>query len=147
MRFEPKNDLEKEADRLLAEDTRKRGSGVNVRSPRPAREVLSDDLAPLGSQAATFDEYPSDAEYALEENARARMLKVLCERLLTDRQAECLDLVVLRGWSYHAAADELSLSPGTVHSYVKAALDKLRSSMEDSPTAALLFPEIHDDES
>ena len=136
-----KTPLEKEADKILRDDTQRRGSGMGVRSPRPAREVLIADFNVLAEQAASWDEYPSDAEFGVEENARSRMLKALCDRLLTDRQAAALDLVVMRGWSYGDAAAEMNLAKGTVQTTSKLLLAAAES-MEDNPTAALLFPEL-----
>lgn len=144
MRFEKKSPEEKEADRILREDTQRRGSGMNVRSPRPGREVLISDFGVLSDSAATYDEYPSDAQFDLDENVRARLLKTLCDRLLTDRQAQSLDLIVLRGWSYGDAAAEMGLAKGTVHDHVEAAVNKLRAEMETNPTAGILFPEFGD---
>lgn len=139
--FERKDDLEKAADELLREDTRKRGSGMHSRSPRPAKEILTGDFAPLTTQAAQFDEYPSDAEFRVDENIRTRYIHSTLASKLTKRQQESIELVVLRGWSYHQAAEELGLSPGSVHSYVEAALSKLRKHFSENEIALLLFPE------
>lgn len=146
MMFEPKNELEKAADELLREETRKRGSGVHSRAPRPAKEILTGDFAPLTTSAASYDEYPSNAEFKVDENIRTRYIHSTLASKLTERQQQSIELVVMRGWSYHQAAAELELSPGSVHSYVDAALSKLRKHFSENEIALLLFPEGNSDD-
>ena len=141
--FERKDALEREADKLLEEDTRRRGSGLSSRAPRPAREVLVDEWDPLTTRAASYDEYPSDdTSFELDVNVHSRYLEGLLASALTARQQQCVTLVVLNGMSYRKAGDVLDLAPGTVHDHVSVAIDKLRASMSESRLAALLFPDL-----
>ena len=136
---EPKDPLEVEADRLLADDTKKRGSGLTVRSPRPRNEHLTDEFVGVCG-ASTVDEYPSDegvdCEMSVRDVAANQMLRVL-----TVKQRDCVELVVMRGWSLAQAADELGISSATVHSHVQSGIKRLKAHYEKSPVLQALFPE------
>ena len=142
---ENKSELEKMADEILAEDTAKRGSGLTIRSPRPLKEQLVDDWAVFGGGAAHWDEYPSDAGPQVDKNIRSRFLEYAMTSL-TERQRQAVELVVFGRMSCRLAGQELGLTSGTVHSYLKAALKKMRRVFAEDEIAAILFPELFDEQ-
>lgn len=142
---EKKNDLELEADRLLREDTRKRGSGLTSRPPAPANEMLFDDPDLLAGQGAHFDEYPSLQGPVMDENLRQRYLNQLLDSL-TKRQAEVVTLCIFGRLSNKAAGEILGLASGTVNAYLESALKKMRKKINNDHIACILFPETFQDD-
>ena len=139
----PKNELEKQADELLSEFTKKRGSGLTRYTRSPGAEVLTDDLSIYGSQSATWDTYPSLEPNVLDENIRMRYLNQMMSKL-TDRQRECMQLVVIQGMSERQAGDELGIKGGSVSKHLTAAKTKLAKMAEEDELFKTLFPGMVD---
>lgn len=139
-----KDDLEKMADELLAADTKRRGSGMTVRTPRPIGEVLLDEFEMLSGKEGRWDSYPSDDGPVMDMNLRSRFLEHALAKL-TDRQREAIEHVVFGRLSFHQAGELMGLSSGSVHSYVAGALKKLRATFQNDHLASILFPELYEE--
>jgi RNA polymerase sigma factor (sigma-70 family) len=141
--FQSKNELEREADELLAADTARRGSGLTRYDRSPAREVLLDDFATLAGTGGVYDSYPSDEPAVLDENIRMRYLRGMIKKL-SPRQQECLELVVLQGLSERQAGAELGVAGGTVSKHLSAGLARLRAMGDGDELFRALFPDMTD---
>jgi hypothetical protein len=123
----------------LAEHTRKPGSGVTARTPRPARESLySFDLenAGIGTSLpiATWDEHDTDDE---AETALARLMDSLLNRL-SPRQRQAVELVAVAGLTFGVAAREMGTSKATLYAHYRDGIARLRSALESEPWSAAI---------
>lgn len=143
--YEHKNPLEQEADRILSDDTKRRGSGITRYPSNPGREVLTEDFSIYGDTQGVWDEYPCEEEKLLEDNIRARYLAQMLSKL-SPRQQQVMELVVIRGWSERQAGEELGIKGGTVNDYVHTALDRLRKVAGEDEIFKALFPGLVGDE-
>lgn len=134
-----KNELEKLADEILAEDTKRRGSGITRYDRNPGKEVLTDDLAVYGETSGVRDIYPSEQPKLVETNVRMRYLNLMLSKL-SGRQRECVNLVVVQGLSEREAGRELGIKGGTVSKHLKAAMSKLRADASNDELFQILFP-------
>lgn len=141
--YDKKNELERLADEILAEDTKRRGSGLTRYRRNPGRETLSDDLAVYGEKSGEWDEYPSDQPELLDTNIRMRYLNKMIGSL-SPRQQECVRLVYIEHLSEREAGAELGIKGGTVSKHLRAAVNKLRNEAESDELFQILFPGMVD---
>ncbi len=123
----------------LAEHTRKPGSGITARTPRPARESLySFDLEgagiPTSIDTAVWDDHDRDTD---AETSLARLMDALLERL-SPRQREALELVAVAGLTFGAAARQMGVSKATLYAHYRDAIARMRTAIESQPWAAAI---------
>jgi DNA-binding CsgD family transcriptional regulator len=124
----------------LAEQTRKPGTGITVRTPRPARESLySFELENAGiptsisAELSYLDETERDDDTAL-----ARLVDSLLDSL-SPRQREAVELVAISGLTFGAAAKSMGTSKATLYAHYRDGIRKLRESLTSTPWAAALI--------
>jgi hypothetical protein len=123
----------------LAEHTRKPGSGVTARTPRPARESLySFDLEnagiPTSIDTGVWDDHDKDDE---ADTALARLMDGLLNRL-SPRQKQAVELVAVAGLTFGAAAKEMGTSKATLYAHYRDGIARLRAALESEPWAAAI---------
>jgi DNA-directed RNA polymerase specialized sigma24 family protein len=132
----------------LSQETRKPGSGVTARTPRPSRESLySFELEnagiPTSLPMGVWDSHDVDTE---AETSLARLM----DRLLGDlspQQQQAIELVAVAGMSFGAAAKEMGVAKATVYSHYRDGLERLRKTIAQHPWAgAIIAPWLADDD-
>jgi RNA polymerase sigma factor (sigma-70 family) len=130
----------------LGEDTRRRRSGMTARAPRPARESLYCFTLERSGIATGIPVGYTDTPEPQSDTALARLMDTALERL-SPRQRAAIELVVIAGMSYDAAAIELGVAKGTVFAHVRDGLRRMRRLLREPWAAALVEPWLHHDES
>jgi DNA-directed RNA polymerase specialized sigma24 family protein len=132
----------------LSEDTRRPGSGMTARTPRPARESLySFDLEnagiPTSLPMGVWDSHDVETE---AETSLARLM----DRLLADlspQQQQAIELVAVAGMSFGSAAKEMKVAKATAYSHYRDGLARLRKTIAQNPWAgAIVGPWLVDDQ-
>lgn len=126
----------------LSEETRKPKSGITARTARPAKESLySFELEnagiPTSLHLATYDDHDRDTD---AETSLARLM----DRLLGDlspQQRHAIELVVVAGFTFGAAAKEMGVAKATVYGHYRDGLERLRKMLAQNPWAeAIVTP-------
>jgi DNA-binding CsgD family transcriptional regulator len=128
--------------------TRKPGSGVTVRTPRPARESLYSfdrENAGIPTAIAARASY-IEAMDRDDDSALARLMDSLLDAL-SPRQREAVELVAIAGLTFGAAAKAMGTSKATLYAHYRDAIRKLRDALTTTPwAAALVGPWLTDDD-
>lgn len=122
----------------LASETRKPGSGVTARTPRPARESLySFDLERSGVSTSlpvgVDDDRQDDAASVL-----AKVMDLLLSRL-SPRQREALELVAVAGLTFGAAAQSMGVSKATLYAHYRDAVGRMKKLIVEQPWAEAII--------
>jgi DNA-directed RNA polymerase specialized sigma24 family protein len=124
----------------LSDETRKPGTGITVRTPRPARESLYSfdrEVAGIPTSISTRAAYLGDMDRD-DDTALARLMDSLLERL-SPRQRQAVELVAIAGLTFGAAATEMGTSKATLYAHYRDGIRKLRESLTATPWAAALI--------
>jgi DNA-binding CsgD family transcriptional regulator len=120
--------------------TRKPGTGVTARTPKPAREVLysfEKENAGIATDINLRASYVGDMDRD-DDTALARLMDSMLERL-SPRQKQAVELVAVAGLTFGAAAKEMGTSKATLYAHYRDGIRKLRTLLTETPWAAALI--------
>lgn len=128
------------AAEYIADMTRKPGTGITVRTPRPAKESLYSfdrEMAGIPTAIGARASYLADMDQE-EDTALARLMDSLLDKL-SPRQKQAVELVAIAGLTFGAAAKEMGVSKATLYAHYRDGIRRLRTQLTSTPWAAALI--------